>query len=1093
MASVLFTDLVDSTATASRLGPDQAERLRQTHFGLLRGVIEATGGTEVKNLGDGLMVAFTSPSRALACATGMQQAIARHNERAHEPLGVRIGLGVGEAVEEDGDYFGDPVVEASRLCAAASGGQILTTDLVRAMVGRHAPQVFHPVGALQLKGIPEPVAAVEVRWEPLVTEGRVPLPSALLAGTRDALFGFFGRADELDRIGDAQKRAFTEPRLETVLVGGEAGIGKTSVIAQCATRAHAAGAAVLLGHCDEDLTVPYQPWIQALSHLVAHLGLDCVSSISPVHRAALARLVPELRDDRRTHADAADSDRVVLVHAVEMLLQAAAADTPIVLVLDDLHWADAASLHVLRHLVASAPQMAVLVLCTYRHTDLGPDHPLMALLADLHRQSGITRLRLGGLDDVETVELLTAVAGHELDDDAVQLAHSLRRETDGNPFFTGELLRHLGESGALYQGPNGRWVVDGELGAAPLPASIRDVVSRRVSRLGPEATRILSLAAVIGRDFDLEILAQVTERSEDELIDVLEAATTAAVVAERASTPGSYRFGHALIQRTLYEDLGAARRARTHQRVAEALEGKILDGGPSAPQSRNAELAHHWLAAIRPADHDKALHYTIQAADEALAALAPDDAIRWYRQALDRVVRQHEPHDELRCRLLVGLGTAQRQVGDADHRATIVEAVGIARRIEDADLLVAAVLAADRGIAGTSAADVEWVRATEAALEVVGPTDSRARARLLAVLSQAIHADEWERRRDLSTEAVEVARRIEDAATLLAILLVAYQHYGPEGLDCRLADTAEAIGLARRIGDDIGGCNALFHRIDACMQAADIAEVDQRIAELSTLARSVGLPLHLWQLSMSTSFRLLLEGRCDDAEAEANAGLAIGMAGGHPEAVLAYGAQLLEIRRHQGRLGEMVEFFGDLSTDALQAAGYRQLVGWVFSEGGRLDDAHALFAIDRATDFSEIPRDEGWLALTLCSASTAQVLDDVDACRVLYERLLPYERQIAAVYATTSGAVARTLGCLAAVLGRYDDAEAHLAVALEMHEHIQAPYWIASTQLDRRDLVVRRGGPDAPARARELGERVEEIALERGYLGLAARVAAASE
>src|SRR5215470_14703786 len=138
MTSVLFTDLVESTALAARLGPERTAQVRQTHFGLLRGVIEATGGSEVKNLGDGLMVAFTSPSRALACATGMQQAIARHNERAKEPLSVRIGLSVGEAVEDDGDYFGDPVVEAARLCAAAAGGQILASEIVRGLVGRHA-------------------------------------------------------------------------------------------------------------------------------------------------------------------------------------------------------------------------------------------------------------------------------------------------------------------------------------------------------------------------------------------------------------------------------------------------------------------------------------------------------------------------------------------------------------------------------------------------------------------------------------------------------------------------------------------------------------------------------------------------------------------------------------------------------------------------------------------------------------------------------------------------------------------------------------------------------------------------------------------
>src|ERR1700675_942091 len=170
-ATFVFTDLVDSTATGARLGPEAAEELRQTHFRLLRGAVTASGGTEVKNLGDGLMVMYSSPSRALAGVVGMQQAIEHHNRSADEPLGVRIGISAGEAVEEDDDYFGDPVVEAARLCAAASGGQILASELVRSLVGRHATHTFVEVGPLTLKGIPEPVDAVQVLWEPAKVEG----------------------------------------------------------------------------------------------------------------------------------------------------------------------------------------------------------------------------------------------------------------------------------------------------------------------------------------------------------------------------------------------------------------------------------------------------------------------------------------------------------------------------------------------------------------------------------------------------------------------------------------------------------------------------------------------------------------------------------------------------------------------------------------------------------------------------------------------------------------------------------------------------------------------------------------------------------
>ena len=257
-ATFVFTDLVNSTAIAARLGPEAAEGLRQTHFRLLRGAVVASGGTEVKNLGDGLMLMFSSPSRALACAAGMQQAIEHHNRSGEQPLAVRIGVSTGEAVEDDDDYFGDPVVEAARLSAAAAGGQILAADLVRLMVGRHATQTFVSVGSLELKGIPEPVDTVEVLWEPAQIAGSVPLPGRLVGAAADALFGFFGRSSELQALREVCKEAHASRRCQVVFVAGEAGMGKTALVAQVARSAHGEGTVVLFGHADEDLGVAYR-------------------------------------------------------------------------------------------------------------------------------------------------------------------------------------------------------------------------------------------------------------------------------------------------------------------------------------------------------------------------------------------------------------------------------------------------------------------------------------------------------------------------------------------------------------------------------------------------------------------------------------------------------------------------------------------------------------------------------------------------------------------------------------------------------------------------------------------------------------------
>ena len=350
--TILFTDMVGSTELSTALDPKAADELRQTHFGLLRAALTAAGGIEVKNLGDGLMVAFSSPSRALACAVAMQQAVERHNRRAEHPVAIRVGLSHGEATEEDGDYFGEPVIEASRLCAHAEGGQILTTAMARLLAGRHATQEFEALGEVELKGLPDPVEVVEVRWAPdvdAVGEGsQLPLPSRLVATSAESLFAFFGRTEELKALEDLHKRSATEHRLGVVLISGEPGVGKTSLVAQAARSVHHGGATVLYGGCDEDLAVPYKPWVAALTPLVQSLPDEVLRRFTESNGLTLARLVPELArrlgEQVPSAAVESDAERFMVMESVVRFLTAASAETPLLVVLDDLHWADAASL-----------------------------------------------------------------------------------------------------------------------------------------------------------------------------------------------------------------------------------------------------------------------------------------------------------------------------------------------------------------------------------------------------------------------------------------------------------------------------------------------------------------------------------------------------------------------------------------------------------------------------------------------------------------------------------------------------------------------------------------------------------------------------
>ena len=595
-ATILFTDVVDSTAQRAALGEEAAERIRQAHERLLAEAVTAQSGTVVKNTGDGIMATFASAAQAVGAAVAIQQAVHGHNRRAAGArLAVRVGISLGDVTWEGSDCFGIPVIEAARLCAAAEGGQILAADLVRLTARGRGGHAFSPIGPVAAKGLPEPIATCAVVWEPLA-EASVPLPPRI--GARPA-FAMFGRGAEAEALAVAWAKAQDGQR-QVVLLAGEPGIGKTRLATETARAAHADGGTVLFGSCDEDVGLPYRPFVEALRYYVAHAPEEVLAAHVASHRGELARLVPELA--RRIAAlpapqvAEAETERFLLFEAVAGLLATASQESPIVLILDDLHWAGTPELLLLKHVIRSAEPMRLLVIGTYRDTDLMRTHPLTAVLADLRREAAVERVSLHGLDDAAVETLVEAVARHELDEPLVALAHAIRRETEGNPFFIGEVIRHLGETGVFFQ-EGERWKIRGTIETLGIPEGVREVIGRRLGRLSETTNRILSLGAVIGRQFDVPLLAKVAEASEDAVLDALDEATAAALVSEARGGSGQFAFRHALIRTTLYEELSATRRARLHRRVGEALEELVQ----AKPGTRIEELAHHWLAATEAA------------------------------------------------------------------------------------------------------------------------------------------------------------------------------------------------------------------------------------------------------------------------------------------------------------------------------------------------------------------------------------------------------------------------------------------------------------------------------------------------------------
>ncbi|MFZ0248625.1 MAG: AAA family ATPase [Acidimicrobiales bacterium] len=1091
--TVLFTDLVGSTEISYDLSPAASDELLRDHFSVLRQAIAGSGGVEVKGLGDGVMVVFRSTSAALSCAVAMQQAVHHDNVGARHPLGLRIGLSGGEVTMESNDYYGDPVLEAARLCACAEAGQILAADAVRVMGGRRNPYVLERIGARQLKGLPDPVEVFEVPWEPLddvAAKDVVPLPARL---THVPQTGVVARETEAAKLVDAYKRAASGDGREVILVAGDAGVGKTTLVAEAARRAAKEGACVLLGRCQEDVSASYSVFAEALNHYVAHAPEDVLRDHVKVHGGALGVLVPALVQrlgevPAPTRTDP-DTERYLLYGAVVGLLTAASALQPTVLVLDDLQWSDSQSLRLLRHVVATVDTARLLVLGTFRDTELSPSNPLRDLLGAFRREPNIGQIALKGFDDSGVLAFMEAAAGQRLDEPATDLAHALRLETEGNPFFVGEVLRSLMETGAIYQDDRGRWTAAGEMGEIALPNSVREVITARVNRLGARSYQVLFMAAVIGRDFDFDLLDAVTDLGQEEVLDVLDGAGAAALVREVPDVPGRYSFSHALTQHTLYQGVPAVRRARAHRRVAEAIEASI---GPTRG-GRVGELAHHWLCASQPANAAKAIDYARRAGQAALVALAPDDAVRYFSQALRLADMVPENDPMIGCDLRLALGEAQRQAGVPGFRETFLDAARRAQDLGATDRLVAAALGNSRGFfSSIGVIDADKVEVLEAALRSLSNDDGRERALLLATLcSELALGTTLDRRQELADEARAMARRLGDPDTIIRTLnLVCDPLQVPSTLAERMVDAKEALELSELLGDpDLLFWTGAYSRL-AAVQAGDFEMARRCLEIMRAVTKGLRQPTMLWVTLFNEAADALLSGDPDRAEKHATAALEIGTESGQPDAFGFYGAELIGVRRQQGRYGELVPMIEQVAEQNPALPVFRATLAEGHMEAGNVDTARQM--LDAATaDLASLPYDVVWIFAVASYADVATELHAEAPARRLLNLLAPFDDQVLFIGATAGSPVAYYCGGLESVLGRYEEAEIHFAQAAELNDRGRLEFSAAATHLQWGRMLSARGGPGDRDRARDLLALAHGAAMGRGYADIARRAAAA--
>jgi len=804
--TLLFTDQVGSTETLQRLGDEEGERLRRAHFGLLREAASMHGGEEVKNLGDGLMVAFVSAVDAVVCAITMQQAVHRAAATGELAFAVRIGLNVGEPIRDEGDYFGTPVVIAKRLCDAGAPGQILASELVRALIGTRGGFAYRALGAVSLKGVADPVPACEVIWE-ASTEVRVPLPPLLAGEDRGT---FVGRSDAADAL-QAQWTEVRERGLRVVVLAGEPGIGKTRLVTEFAHTAHDDGATVLAGSCHEETHVPYQPFVQALRHYIACCSpAELAVQVTP-RRAQLAAIVPELEDSRSPYGPTglgAEQERFRLFEAVSSLLGDAAHLRPLVLFLDDLHWADQSSLLLLRHLARSAKGAPLMVLGTYRPVEIGDEHPLAEALAELRRSRTVERLALSGLGEAEVAELIMGRTGQQAPRGFVR---RVAERSEGNPFFIEELLHDVDAES------------DWDVAAGGVPDSVRDLLLRRLRGLGDGCRQALSVAAVAGREFELDVLERVLQHPRDRLIDLVEEAIDADVLVEPAQSVGRLSFSHALFRETIYEQLSATRKAAIHGRIAAAIEEAPTD----RPDERASTLAYHYRAA---GELRKAFDYHRQAATAAERVHAQETALENLDGAIvaGEMLGMTAATDETIRDLYRARAWAFRQLGEPERALADLE-----HALEGARA------------AGDRASEMHVRNALGTHWHVLDPGASR-----------RFHEEALGIAEELGDESGQVS-----ALNRLSLVL---------SNELEFAEAVElgerALQIARRAGDELAVSRAMDSLKFAALQLGDLERLEDLCGELERSQRQRG---DLWYLqwTLCESCYVPLE-RCDWQDAE---------------------------------------------------------------------------------------------------------------------------------------------------------------------------------------------------------------------------------
>ena len=1073
--AILFTDVEGSTELRNRRGDAAADEILRIHEGLVRRQIADHHGDELLFLGDGFMASFATVADALASAIGIQQALDVHNQGDPDRrVRVRIGVHVGEVSSRDGTLYGQAVHAASRIAALAAGGQIFVSTAVREQASEQHGTVDR--GLFWLKGFPERWRVYEVEWGQSV----VVAPSAGLAPfvERD-----LERADLRQSLGAA-----LGGHGSLVLITGEAGIGKSRLVHELAADAEARGARVLIGHAVEmEGATPYLPFVEILEQaLVSPQSSEAFREALGDAGPELARMVPGLRraipDLPQPIELPADQARRFLWISVQEFLERASRVQPLMLVLEDLHWADESTLLLLEHLAPTFESMPELCLGTYRDNEVGSTHPLARTVAQLRRRRLATRIPLEPLTGTGVAALVRGLARQEPPPDLLNVIGS---ESEGNPFFVEEVFLHLAESGRLLD-QEGRFRTDLRMEEFDVPETVRLVIGERLGRLSDGTRDVLAAAATSGRTFDPEVVAHAAHIDAAALLAALDEAERASVIGPAEAGGTRHSFTHELTRQTLLAEISSVKRQDLHARTAAALESVDAED----VEEHAAEVAYHLGHAGPGVEPHRFIRYLRLAGDQAATAAVFDEAVAHFEHALELVAVSDEG---ARAEILERLAMALRNVGRWDDALrTMNSALDLYEALGQTESLAR--------LAWAMVYQLSWAARFQEAVEVaqrtlaaIGDAPNPDRGRIASAAAWAVGlSGDHTTSTAMFEQARALAEHIGDEGALADILhMETINHLGfaefEQGVESGLA-AAKVFEANGALWDLASVLSFVAYEAGTVPHIEQATEVGARVAPL---AERLG---HLGATFMSLADRVrregILPGDLDVVDGLGHEMVEVCERGGLPW--LYVGHMHLGLAAHwrddRDEAERRLRLAVELEPPAAFAGQSASLLALHLAYAGRIEEALTIIDNLRAS----FPQEDrvnslgSWNVL-FAAVEVLAIAGRDDESGALYTPVaaaLEYRGE----WITFDGRLTRTRAAIAAAAGRrWDEAEAHYLSALEWAEGLPHRIEVADLRRWYAAMLLQRDNPGDGERAQRLLEDAIESYRSMGMPAMEAR------